>query len=180
MSQYINLIELEKRINENIKPETIEEKALLEWCKDECIRQAHALPAIYIEEAKCDERIGVELYLKFRQELDKLCVPVILDNLCFVECIVCDGKTVGIVGGDRGYIDVVYVLPEYRRKGLAKRAVLEWYNRYKAPYENTRLHIINNNIPALQFWNSIFDLWEIGHNEIDTLYEILNVKSGAE
>ena len=24
---------------------------------------------------------GVELYLKFRQELDKICVPVILENL---------------------------------------------------------------------------------------------------
>lgn len=123
---------------------------------------------------------GVELYLKFRQELDKICVPVILDTLNCVEYIVCDGKTVGMVGGISGYIDVVYVLPEYRRKGLAKRAVLSWYNRYKAPYENTRLHIINNNIPALKFWKSIFDLREVGHNEIDTLYEILSVKGGED
>ena len=121
---------------------------------------------------------GIELYLKFRRELDTLCVPIILDTLDYVEYIVYDGKTVGMVGGNLGYIDVVYVLPEYRRKGLAKKAVLEWYNRHKSPYENTKLHIINNNIPALRFWESIFDLWEIGHNEIDTLYEILNVKDG--
>lgn len=44
MARYIDLEELEKRINENIKPETLEEKALIEWCKDECIRQAYAMP----------------------------------------------------------------------------------------------------------------------------------------
>ena len=122
---------------------------------------------------------GVELYLKFREELDKICVPVILDNLSCVEYIVYHGKTVGMVGGNLGYIDIVYVLPEYRRKGLAKQAVLKWYNKYKVPYENTRFYIINNNIPALKFWESIFDLWEIVHNEVDSLYEILGVKSGV-
>jgi len=123
---------------------------------------------------------GVELYLKFRQELDEICVPVILETLECVEYIVYDGKTVGIVGGNVGYIDIVYVLPEYRRKGFAKTAVLEWYNRYKAKYENTRLHIINNNIPALKFWGNIFELWAIGQNEIETLYEILSVKDGED
>ena len=44
MSRYIDLEELEKRINDNIKPETLEEKALIEWCKDECIRQGYAMP----------------------------------------------------------------------------------------------------------------------------------------
>ncbi len=44
MARYIDLEELEKRINENIKPETLEEKALIEWCKDECIRQAYCMP----------------------------------------------------------------------------------------------------------------------------------------
>ena len=44
MSRYIDVLELEKRIKKNIKPETLEEKALIEWCKDECIRQALAIP----------------------------------------------------------------------------------------------------------------------------------------
>lgn len=44
MARYIDLEELEKRINENIKPDTPEEKDLIEWCKDECIRQAYAMP----------------------------------------------------------------------------------------------------------------------------------------
>ena len=46
MARYIDVLELEKRIKENIKPETLEEKALMEWCKDECIRQAFALPFV--------------------------------------------------------------------------------------------------------------------------------------
>lgn len=45
MARYIDLEEYAKRINENIKPDTPEEKALIEWCKDECIRQAYAMPA---------------------------------------------------------------------------------------------------------------------------------------
>ena len=122
----------------------------------------------------------VVLYLKFREELDKMCVPVILENLDCIVNIRCDGKLVGIVGGNAGYIDVVYILPEYRRQGLAKKAVLEWYNRYKSPYETTKLHIINNNVLALKFWKSIFKLRAIESNEIDTLYEILKVMGGEE
>ena len=44
MARYIDLEELERRIKEHIKAETPEEKALIEWCKDECIRQAYAMP----------------------------------------------------------------------------------------------------------------------------------------
>ena len=122
----------------------------------------------------------VVLYLKFREELDKICVPVILENLDYIVDIKCDGKLVGIVGGNAGYIDVVYILPEYRRKGLAKKAVLEWYKRYKSQYENTKLHIINNNVLALKFWKSLFRLRAITSNAVDTLYEILKAKGGAE
>lgn len=123
---------------------------------------------------------AVELYLKFREELDRICVPVILDTFDCIEYIVYDRETVGMVVGNHGYIDAVYVLPKYRRKGLAKKAVLEWYNRYRAPHENTRLYIINNNDSALNFWKSLFELREIGHNEIDTLYEILGIKEEKE
>ena len=52
MSRYIDLKELEKRINENIKPETLEEKALIEWCKDECIRQGYAMPTADVVEVR--------------------------------------------------------------------------------------------------------------------------------
>ena len=47
MARYIDLEELAKRINDNIKADPmddISESALIEWCKDECIRQAYAMP----------------------------------------------------------------------------------------------------------------------------------------
>lgn len=44
MPRYIDLEEFAKRITENIKPDAPEEKELIEWCKDECIRQGYAMP----------------------------------------------------------------------------------------------------------------------------------------
>lgn len=119
---------------------------------------------------------SIEMYKEFRKELDEMCIPLILDEMDCIEYIVCDGKTVGMVCGTIGYIDCVYVLPEYRRKGLAKRAVLEWYARYQKPYENTRLYIINNNEVAKKFWNSLFELTAVQSCGVDTLYEIIMVR----
>ena len=45
MTRYIDSEELAKRITENIKADAPEEKELIEWCKDECIRQGYAMPA---------------------------------------------------------------------------------------------------------------------------------------
>lgn len=120
-----------------------------------------------------------DLYLQFRQELDKMCVPVIVDKvLKSIIPIQYDGKVVGMVGGFTDYIDCLYVLPEYRRKGLAKRAVLDFVKGNL--HYGIRLHIINNNEPAKAFWNSLFELKEIGSNEVDTLYEIVRVRSDTE
>lgn len=62
MSRYIDLEELEKRIKENIKPDTLEEKALIEWCKDECIRQAYAMPRGDVVEVRHGEWIKLSGY----------------------------------------------------------------------------------------------------------------------
>lgn len=44
MARYIDLEELEQRIRKYVKVENLEEKELVEWCKDECIRQAYCMP----------------------------------------------------------------------------------------------------------------------------------------
>ena len=44
MARYIDLEELARRIAKNIKAESPEEKDLLEWCKDECVRQGYCMP----------------------------------------------------------------------------------------------------------------------------------------
>ena len=113
----------------------------------------------------------IELYTDFRKELDKMAIPLIFDVFKSVRPIIADGKTVGIICGSTDYIDCVYILPEYRRKGLAKKAVLD-FTKGNLHY-GIRLHIINNNEVAKTFWHSLFKLKEIGSNEVDTLYEIV-------
>ena len=112
-----------------------------------------------------------DFYLEFRRELDKIWVPILLENTDCIEQITYNGKPVGIICGTPTYIDCVYVMPEYRKKGIAKKAVLEYYERYGAD-KPIRVHIINNNTAALKFWNALFKLKPIAENLIDTLYEI--------
>lgn len=117
------------------------------------------------------------MYRAFRNELDKICVPDIL-KCEKTRYIICDGQKVGILctRDERGddYIDCVYILPEYRQKGLAKEAVLDWWKTHKG--KNVRLHIINKNKVAYKFWTSLFDLEEIEWNFVDALYRIKGVK----
>ena len=116
----------------------------------------------------------VEMYKDFRKELDEMCVPLILKGLKIIEPILFEDKLVGVVAGNLGYIDCVYVQPEYRRKGLAKTAVLKFVEGN--PAKRIYLDIINNNKVAYDFWNSIFELREIGFSPVDTAYEIIRIK----
>lgn len=52
MKKYIDRDEFVKRLNENVEMTNPEEQ---EWVKDECIRQAHAMPSVNV-----GEWIGVE------------------------------------------------------------------------------------------------------------------------
>ena len=115
-----------------------------------------------------------ELYLQFRRELDKICVPEIL-KLNQPRLIRENGVTVGLLCAAPDYIDCIYILPEYRRKGIAKKQLLAHWEANKN--YDMRLHIINNNQSALKFWNRIFKLENLGGNKIDTLYRIRGVKN---
>ena len=116
----------------------------------------------------------IDLYKSFRRELDDMCVPLVIDELRIVHPVIADGEIVGMIGGFADYIDCLYVLPEYRKRGLARKAALEYVDG-KLSY-GIRLHIINNNEVAKKFWHSIFVLKEIGNNSVDTLYEIVDVR----
>ena len=56
------------------------------------------------------------------------------------------------------YIIDAYIEPESRRKGLMKKAILEYARTHKGKY---CLEIINNNIAARKFWKSIGKLHTI-------------------
>lgn len=121
-----------------------------------------------------DNEKMIELYLQFRRELDKICVPEILKSNQ-PKLIEENNEVVGLICASLDYIDCIYILPEHRRKGIAKKTVLKHWEENKN--DDMRLHIINNNKPALEFWKSIFKLEYIGANEIDTLYRIGGVKN---
>ena len=123
------------------------------------------------------KRQQIKMYLKFRNELDKICVPVILSELHMqIYDIKYNNKVVGMMCANPDYIDCVYIQPEYRRKGLAKKQVLNFVKEHIR--YGVRLHIINNNEPAKAFWNNLFDLKVVGGNQLDTLYEIVRIKEG--
>ena len=109
-----------------------------------------------------------ELYKKFRYELEEYAIPLILDNVGYTE-IKFANKIVGFCCIDGDYLDAFYILPEYRRKGIGSASVQDLYKMFKFK----RLHIINNNIPALEFWKKNFNLRKLEVNFCDTLYEIL-------
>lgn len=119
-----------------------------------------------------------QMYLEFRKEIDEICVPEILKCVTTIP-IKNGGKQVGIfcyaLQPGHYYIDCLYVEPEHRRKGLAKNAVLFFYEYVKSKeyfIQEIRLHIINENKAAYAFWKSIFELEIIEQNFVDTLYRV--------
>lgn len=112
----------------------------------------------------------IKFYTEFRKELDKMCIPLILDELN-VDPITYKGKTVGMIGYTYDYIDCVYIRPRYRRKGLAKKAVEKLIKG-----RNMRLYIINNNTVAYKFWDNNFVLEKINSNNVDALYWVRGIR----
>ena len=121
--------------------------------------------------------INEKMYLDFRKEIDKICVPDILECVK-TRPIYCDNELAGIFcyayQPSHTYIECIYIKPEYRRRGLAKKTVLDWYKLNKR--DEIRLHIINRNLPAFEFWTSIFKLEPIEENKVDCLYNITGLR----
>ena len=53
-------------------PETLEEKALIEWCKDECIRQAFAIP--FVNDALIRADTVQKMQERFNEKVGKLLI----------------------------------------------------------------------------------------------------------
>jgi ribosomal protein S18 acetylase RimI-like enzyme len=119
------------------------------------------------------ENLNEELYLSFRNEIEKICTPEILKEVTTIK-IIEDDKQVGIMCYIRqdgfAYIDAIYIKPEYRRSGIARNTVLNWYEDFKDT--EIRLHIVKKNHPAYKFWNSIFRLETIEETFLDVLYKV--------
>lgn len=115
-----------------------------------------------------------DLYVEFRSEIDRMAFPLICKiKGMVVKEIFDDGEAVGFLMVENGYIDSLYVREGHRRKGLARKAVLEYVEEYGLP--NT-LRIIKTNTAAKRFWKSIFEMTMIDRNEVDYHYLIRGMK----
>lgn len=121
----------------------------------------------------------MELYHDFRYAIDEYAFPNIKkwaeDGGTF-KVIEIDGAIVGFLAVIGGYVEGIYVHPEYRRRGLARQAVLEYIENGG---EIGSLHIVKGNKTAEKFWRSIFFLEKddlAPDNPVDTFYTVKGLK----
>lgn len=109
-----------------------------------------------------------EMYVDFRKTIANLVYPSLVR---FAgngwRQIRCDGKQVGFLCVTDGYVEGIYVEPTYRRRGLARKAVMDYL---ADGWKIDRLHIVGANKGALAFWESMFVLLAIQSDDVETLY----------
>lgn len=115
----------------------------------------------------------LEMYLKFRNHIDTLFFPKWSEECNIVGAYDENNNEIGFMCVIDGYIDGIWVEPEYRRKGYARKMVMKYISTYGMPQ---RLHILKNNKTAIKFWNSIFHLQVVEETNIDKLYYIIGLK----
>ena len=122
-----------------------------------------------------------EMYFAFRNTMDCYCFPLIKEWATKQEGFITlydenddksKRKPVGFLIVIDGYVDGIYVMPEHRRKGIAKKAVMDYL---KNGGVITRLHIIRTNTPALNFWKRIFVLEPENDCPVDVLYNVVKL-----
>lgn len=121
----------------------------------------------------------IEMYIAFRNELDKMAFSTIKTRAQITGTyrrIEFEGEPVGFIIVLDGYIYALYVDPKYRRKGLAKKAI---YQCIADGVKLETLHVIKQNKEALVFWKSIFNISEVEENFVDVLYRINSIKTGG-
>lgn len=110
------------------------------------------------------------MYKAFRNELDKYAIPLILKNINYID-LKYENKIVGFMCLESNYLDAFYILPKYRHKGIGSKLAKEMYKKYR--YKT--LCIINNNTPAIEFWQKNFIIEKLDSNFCDSLYAIIGV-----
>lgn len=133
------------------------------------------------ENTEPNEEALLEMYLAFRKTVDNYCFPLIKEWATKQKGFITlyddnddndERKPVGFLIVIDGYVDGIYVKPDYRRKGIAKKAVMDYL---KSGGVITRLHIIRTNTPALNFWKSIFVLEPENDCPVDVLYRVVKL-----
>lgn len=118
-----------------------------------------------------------ELYVKFRTEIEAMYAPHVLAECDEVIRIMDKDNVVGLLCVKDKYIQGLYILPEHRKKGHGRKAILNYIKRFGMLKDLT---ILNTNHIAKAFWNSLFELEEVKANNIDTYYRIKALKKGVD
>ena len=116
------------------------------------------------------------LYHGFRHDIDQFAFPLIkqaASETGTFQHITYKGTIVGFLCVVGTYIEGIYVTPLFRRKGLARQAILEYVLEGGIV---EWLHIVKTNKVALKFWNSIFKLRLVEENFCDYTYYIEGIK----
>lgn len=110
----------------------------------------------------------LEMYIAFRNELDAMEFPRMVGELQIAYMAIdCDGFDVGFLLVNNGYVIGIYIKPEYRRRGLARKAVLEYLANGGTI---NRLEILDCNTIAHNFWESLFDLNPEQYSATSTIF----------
>ncbi|MDQ0232608.1 GNAT family N-acetyltransferase [Metabacillus malikii] len=68
--------------------------------------------------------------------------------------------------GEDFYVSEFFILRKYRRKGIGKKVIKEFFNLFSGTY---LLGQLPNNIPAIQFWKSVFRTFNIEFEEFKNM-----------
>lgn len=113
----------------------------------------------------------LDMYLAFRREIDTMAFPLIPCD--FVEIEDKNGAVRGFLMVENGYIDGIWIDPRFRRRGLGRKAVLDYVKRNGLP---SSLHTVKTNKRAEAFWKSVFVLEPLEMNDVDILWRIAGLK----
>lgn len=110
----------------------------------------------------------LEMYIAFRNELDTIEFPQMVSNSQIAYMTIeCDGFEVGFLLVNKGYVIGIYIKPEYRRRGLARKAIFEYLANNGTI---NRLEILDCNTVAHNFWESLFDLEPEQYSATSTVF----------
>ena len=111
----------------------------------------------------------IDMYLAFRREIDTIAFPLIPCDFVEIED---KGAVRGFLMVEDGYVDGIWIDPRFRRRGLGRKAVLDYVKRNGLP---NCLHTVKTNVRAINFWKSIFVMEKLEENEVDILWRVLSL-----
>ena len=114
-----------------------------------------------------------EMCPEFREAIVQSCFPDLRKGSVVPDgyrLIMWDGTLVGFLMVIDKYVNGIYVMPEYRRKGLARKAVMQFI---ADGGEIETLRIVRGDRTAHAFWKSLFNLKKIDSCPTDILYRVV-------